>query len=200
MQIVAYVRVSSKTQDAASQRAAIEREATARGDAIGAWYSEKVSGKSLDRPELTRLRDDARHGRVQRVYIFRLDRLTRSGVADTFKVVDELRRAGVTLVSVSDNLTIKPGADDLTSEVLVFALSLAAKIERTAINERIAAARTRVESAGGAWGRPKAIDDATVSKARAMRESGATIRDVSIALKVKRSTIARALATSTRTA
>ena len=190
---VAYVRVSSKTQDAASQRAAIEREATARGDSIGAWYSEKVSGKSLDRPELARMREDARAGRLGKVYLFRLDRLTRSGVADTFKVVQEFRQAGATIVSVSDALTIKP-SEDVTSDVMIFALGLAAKIERTAINERISAARTRVESEGGAWGRPRAIDAATVSKARAMRAAGATVRDVSIALKVKRSTIARALA------
>ena len=81
--------------------------------------------------------------------MFRLDRLTRSGVADTFKVVDELRKAGVALVSVSDGLTIK-ATEDIVSDVMVFTLGLAAKIERrTAINEPISAARTRVEATGG---------------------------------------------------
>ena len=42
--VAAYVRVSSRAQDHATQRAAIEQAATARGDAIGAWYAEKVSG------------------------------------------------------------------------------------------------------------------------------------------------------------
>jgi DNA invertase Pin-like site-specific DNA recombinase len=192
MQITAYVRVSSKTQDASSQRAAIEREATARGDTVAAWYAEKVSGKSLDRPELARLREDVRQGRIARVYVFRLDRLSRSGVADTFKVVDELRRAGVTLVSVSDGVTIKP-ADDVTSDVMIFALGLAAKIERTAINERISAARQRVEREGGAWGRPPSVDARTITKARELRAAGRTVREIAMAVKVPRSTIARAL-------
>jgi DNA invertase Pin-like site-specific DNA recombinase len=192
MKVAAYIRVSSKTQDHASQRAAIEREAAARGDAIGAWYAEKVSGKTLDRPELARLREDARAGRVARVYVFRLDRLTRSSVADTFKVVDELRRAGVVLVCVSDNLTIKPG-EDVVSDVMIFALGLAAKIERTAINERISAARTRVEDAGGSWGRPARVKGDTLAKAFALQASGKTVREIAAALKVPRSTIGRAL-------
>jgi DNA invertase Pin-like site-specific DNA recombinase len=77
---------------------------------------------------------------------------------------------------------------------MVFALGLAAKIERTAINERIAAARVRVEAAGGSWGRPKSITPATLERARALRDKGRTFRAIALALKVKRSTIARALA------
>ena len=193
MQIVAYVRVSSKAQDSASQRDAIERAARTRGDTIAVWYAEKQSGKTLDRPELTRLRADARSGLVARVYLFRLDRLTRSGVADTFRVVDELRRAGSELVAVSDNLTIKPTQDDLTSEVLIFALSIAAKIERTAINERIASARTRIEATGGAWGRPARVKGDLLAQARALAANGRTVREIAAALKVPKSTIGRAL-------
>ena len=54
MTATAYLRVSSKTQDFPTQRAAIERAASARGDSIGTWYAEKKSGKSLTRPELDR--------------------------------------------------------------------------------------------------------------------------------------------------
>jgi DNA invertase Pin-like site-specific DNA recombinase len=194
MRIVAYLRVSSKAQDSASQRDAITRAALASGDVVAEWYSEKQSGKSLDRPELTRLRADARQGRIAKVYLFRLDRLTRSGVADTFRVVDELRKAGVCIVSVSDALTIKPTQDDLASEVLIFALSLASRIERTAINERIASARTRIEATGGAWGRPARVKGDVLAQAVALQRAGRSVREISVALKVPKSTIARALA------
>ncbi|MBI5544801.1 MAG: recombinase family protein, partial [Deltaproteobacteria bacterium] len=43
----AYVRVSSKAQDHATQRAAIDRAASARGDTITEWFAEKLSGKTL---------------------------------------------------------------------------------------------------------------------------------------------------------
>jgi DNA invertase Pin-like site-specific DNA recombinase len=191
---VAYVRVSSKAQTHALQVAAIEREAAARGDVVGAWYAETMSGKALARPELAALRDDAQQGRMRRVYVFKLDRLTRSGVADTFKVVDELRRAGVELVAVADNMTIKPGEGDVASDVMLFALGLAAKIERTAINDRIAAARTRIEAEGGRWGRPSRVPRIDLVGILTMREAGKTVRQIAVATKIPRSTVARAIA------
>jgi DNA invertase Pin-like site-specific DNA recombinase len=63
--------------------------------------------------------------------------------------------------------------------------------------ERIAIARKRIEAEGGHWGRPRVIDAATVVRARAMRGEGRTIREIATALRVKRSTLARALLSST---
>lgn len=191
---IGYLRVSSRAQDAASQRSAIEKAAAARGDTIKEWLGEKLSGKTLARPELERLRALARDGNVKTIYIFKLDRLTRSGVADTYRVVDELRRAGCTLVAVADNLTIRAGSDDIVSETLVFALALAARLERAAINDRIAAARERLEAEGRPWGRPPLLSDAERVRLRALREQGRSVRDIAMAMKVPRSTVARALA------
>ncbi len=192
--VVAYVRVSSRAQNDATQRIAIEGAAAARGDRIvGDWYAEKRSAKTTARAELVRLRADVRAGTVRKVYVFKLDRLVRTGVADTFAVVEELRRAGVTLVAVADNLTIVPDKEDVVSEVLVFALGLAAKMERTAINDRISAARDRVEASGGRWGRPSRVDRATRARARELQREGKTVREIARALKVPRSTIAREL-------
>src|SRR5256885_14430117 len=108
MESVAYVRVSSKAQDYRSQRAAIERAARARGDAVVRWYSEKLSGRTVVRPELEKLRQAARAGHVRRAYVYRLDRLTRSGIRDTFEVVEELRTAGSELVTVADGYSTGP--------------------------------------------------------------------------------------------
>jgi DNA invertase Pin-like site-specific DNA recombinase len=191
--IAAYVRVSSRAQTHETQVAAIERAATARGDAVATWYAEKRSGKTIARPELDRLRADVRTGKVSRLYVFKLDRVTRSGVADTYRVVEEIKRAGCELIAVADNLHLKPGADDIASEVFVFALSLAARLERTALNDRIAAARDRMEAQGRAWGRPRRMDDTAVARARRMRAEGRTVREIAVALKVPRSTVARAV-------
>ncbi len=180
------------------QRHAIEQAAAARGDTIGAWYAEKQSAKTNARAELRRLRDDVRTGVVRKVYVFKLDRLVRTGVADTFAVVDEVRRAGAVLVAVADNLTILPNKEDITSEVLVFAFSLAAKLERTAINDRIAAARDRIEAEGGRWGRPSRVDGPTRQRAAELKAEGKTVREIARTLHVPRSTIARAIASGPR--
>jgi hypothetical protein len=75
-----------------------------------------------------------------------------------------------------------PDKDDITSEVLVFALALAAKIERAGINDRISAARERVEAEGGRWGRPLRVGRADVARALTLRREGRSV-PISVALK-----------------
>jgi DNA invertase Pin-like site-specific DNA recombinase len=185
----AYVRVSSKAQTHDMQRHAIEQAARQRGDTIGEWYAERMSGKTLDRPELARLRADARLGKIGLLYVFKLDRLTRSGIRDTFEVVEELSAAGVKLVTVVDNFTL----DGPAADVILAVMAWAAKMERLAINERISAARERLEAKGKAWGRPPRMDDAQIEKARELRAAGRTLRSIAMALGVPKSTVAVAL-------
>lgn len=176
------------------QRAAIQRAASARGDTDVTWYAEKRSAKTMVRPELQRLRDDAKAGLVRRLYVFRLDRLSRSGIRDTFVLVEELRSHGVQLVTVGDNFSFEGPHADMVLAVMAWA----AQMERAAINERIAAARDRVEAEGGRWGRPSRVDAATRARARALHAKGKTVREIARALKVPRSTIARELKTTTK--
>jgi DNA invertase Pin-like site-specific DNA recombinase len=185
--VVAYLRVSSRAQDHATQRASIERAAKARGDNVKSWFSEKRSGKTLARPELDRLRAAARAGHVTKLYVFKLDRLTRSGIRDTFELIEELRSAGVELISVADGFAL----DGPAAEVILAVMAWAAKMERLAINERISAARERVEAEGRSWGRPRRMTARQEQEARRMRLEGRTVREVSVALKVPRSTVAR---------
>jgi len=198
--VVAYVRVSSKAQRFETQRDAIEREARSRGDGIDEWRAEKQSARTMDRPELSQLRGDVRAGRIRKLYVFKLDRLSRTGVADTFEVVKELRKAGVTLVAVADNLTVKPDSEDVASECYVFALGLAAKLERAAINDRIAAARCRMAAEGKPWGRRPTMSPELVDRARAMKAQGRSIRSIAMGLKVGRGVVWRALETSRKVA
>ncbi|MFT3915348.1 MAG: recombinase family protein [Anaeromyxobacteraceae bacterium] len=194
MNVAAYTRVSSKSQDLATQRDAIQRAATARGDTVVTWYCEKRSGKKLARPELDRVRAAIRVGEIRKLYVFKIDRLTRSGVADTYKIVDEIRQAGCELHIPGDNLVIKPvGTDDLASECIIFGLALGARVQRQAINDNIAAARERMEGEGQRWGRPPRLSFMQRSEVVARRDAGESIRKIAVALKVPRSTVARVL-------
>jgi DNA invertase Pin-like site-specific DNA recombinase len=121
------------------QRAAIERAARTRGDTIAGWYSDKQSARTIARPGLEKLRQAAREGRVPRLYVCRLDRLARSGIRDTFEVIEELRGHQCELITVADGFDLAGPA----AEVVLAVMAWAAKIERLAINERIAAARLR---------------------------------------------------------
>lgn len=151
-------------------------------------YAEKLSGKTLARPELDRLRADARAGKIRRLYVYRLDRLTRSGIRDTLEVVEELRAAGVDLVTIADGFDLNGPA----AEIILAVLAWAAKMERLAINERIAAARLRLEVEG----RPPRLDPKTRAAILERAKGGESIRDIARATRTPRSTVARALAAS----
>jgi DNA invertase Pin-like site-specific DNA recombinase len=190
MPVAAYLRVSSRSQTIETQRATIERVAKNRGDTIAEWFSETESGRKLDRPVLTRLRSCVREGAFSRVYVFRLDRLTRSGIRDTLAVVEEFQERGCQLVSIADPF-------DLTSPVapvIISVLAWAAEQERRAIGDRVHEARKRIEAKGGAWGRPRAaIPMAQLQRAASMVRDGRSIRSVAIQMGICRSTLIRNL-------
>src|SRR5712671_5886821 len=166
MSVAAYCRVSSRAQDLLTQRHAIDRAAKARGDTITDWRAEKRSGKLLARQELDRVHSDARAGLISKLYVYRLDRLTRSGIRDTLGVVSELRQNGCEVVSIADGFDLNGPA----AEIVLAVLSWASQMERLAINERISAARARGEAEGRKWGRPSRFDAAGLARVKALRE------------------------------
>ena len=92
---VAYVRVSTEEQNEARQ---IE---TLKKHSIEKWFTEKISGKSMDRPQLQAMLDYVREGDT--VYIHDFSRLARS-TKDLLEIVERLQSKGVHLVSNKENL------------------------------------------------------------------------------------------------
>ena len=93
-------------------------------------------------------------------------------------------------MSISDGFAL----DGPAAEVVLAVLAWAAKMERLAINERISAARDRMEGEGKAWGRPMRLSAADCARLRGLRKQGRSIREIAVAAKIPRSTVARALA------
>ena len=87
---VAYVRVSTEEQNEARQIEAL------RAHSIEKWFTEKISGKSMDRPQLQAMLDYVREGDT--VYIHDFSRLARS-TKDLLEIAK-----GVHLVSNKENL------------------------------------------------------------------------------------------------
>lgn len=166
------MRVSTAQQSEALQREAIQRAAAARGEPIDLWFSEKVSGKASARPELDAVRALARRGELSALWVFRLDRLAR-GAVFLVNVVHELRKHGVKLVSVNENVDF----DGPWGPSILAILGTAAEIELEALRDRTAAARKKAEAAGKRWGRPPS--DATGVQGQLLLqlvESGLTLR------------------------
>lgn len=101
---VAYVRVSSADQNEERQIEALKP----RG--IDRWYTEKVSAKDTNRPQLLAMLDFVREGDT--IYIHDLSRLARS-TKDLLSIVEMLNDKGVDLVSNKENIDSRTASGKL---------------------------------------------------------------------------------------
>jgi site-specific DNA recombinase len=192
MTVAAYLRVSSRSQNAKTQQDAIRLACKARGCPIVThWYFEAQSGKTRDRPELKVLLEDARQGKFTILWVFRLDRLTRSGIRDTLNLLEELKACGCQVISVADGFAL----DGPMSDVILAVIAWAAQMERAATGDRIAAARVRVEASGRTWGRPNRVltPDQKVA-IHSLHANNVPIRMIAQKVNVPKSTVQRFMA------
>ena len=132
-----YARVSSDHQAQAqtidSQVAAL-RERIHHDDAVlnpaHEFIDAGYSGSTLIRPALEQLRDAVATGEIERVYVYAPDRLARK-YAYQVLLVDEFKRAGVTLVCLNHALGQSP-----EDELLLQMQGMIAEYERAQILER----------------------------------------------------------------
>lgn len=92
---IAYVRVSTAEQNEERQIEALEKFN------INKWFTEKVSGKDTNRPQLQKMLEYVREGDT--IYIHDFSRLARS-TKDLLEIVEKLTADGVTLVSNKENI------------------------------------------------------------------------------------------------
>lgn len=118
MFVRAYLRASTKEQDAARARADLEAFASDRGLTIATTYLENESGASLQRPELFRLLADSRPGDV--LLVEQVDRLSRLNAADWERLRAEIRQRQVRVVALDLPTSwqlAKAHSDDFTARM-----------------------------------------------------------------------------------
>lgn len=98
MFIRAYLRASTKEQDASRAKSDLQRFADERGLRIAATYTENESGASLKRPELFRLLADCQPGDV--LLVEQVDRLSRLNADDWEKLKAEIAAKRVRVVAL----------------------------------------------------------------------------------------------------
>lgn len=120
---IAYVRVSTVEQNEARQIEALKQYD------IEKWFSEKVSAKDTNRPELKQMLDFAREGDT--VYIHDFSRLARS-TKDLLDITEQLQAKGIHLVSSKENIdTSTP-----TGKLMLTMIAAINEFERTNLLER----------------------------------------------------------------
>ena len=136
-----YARQSVDRADSLSIESQIELCAREAGGGCAVYADRGYSGKNTDRPAFRRLMEDVAAGRVARVIVYRLDRISRS-VLDFAGMIDEFRRCGVSFSSTVEKFdTASPIGNAMLMLVMIFA-----QLERETIQQRVAdayAARSR---------------------------------------------------------
>jgi DNA invertase Pin-like site-specific DNA recombinase len=144
-----YCRVSSRDQSHASQTPELERWAEAHAGAVK-WFRDKFTGRTMNRPGMDDLLEQLRAGRLERIVVWRLDRLGRTtkGLCQLF---DELTERSVDLVSIKDGFSLSSPAGRLHARIL----ASVAEYETEVRAERVAAGQAVARRNGKKWGGSK---------------------------------------------
>ena len=179
--LVGYARVSSADQNLDRQL-----EVLSRADKI---FTEKISGSSRERPELTRMLEYVREGDT--VLVKSPDRLARS-TTDLLALVEQLRAKDVQIEFI-DNPALN--TDTPQGEFMLTVLAAMAQLERATIRERQAEG-IAIAKKKGTYARTKRLTPEQIAEARERVEAGVAHARVARELGVSRTTLYAALSGS----
>lgn len=197
MLIRAYLRASTKDQDASRAKDDLLRFVEERGLKIAATYLENESGASLKRPELFRLLGDCHPGDV--LLVEQVDRLSRLNAEDWDRLKTEIRTRRVRVVALdlpTSWMLADGNKDDIQSRMLDaingMMLDMLAAIARKDYEDRRRRQAQGIAKAKGDGlyrGRPE--DTERNAAIRKMLDSGMSWNSIVAATGCSRSTLSR---------
>jgi DNA invertase Pin-like site-specific DNA recombinase len=154
MRTVAYVRISTGSQDLDGQRLAILNYAQRQGLTVDTFVESRVSSRhtALKRG-LCIVLDQVHAGDL--ILVSELSRLGRS-VGQIIQLVDRLLKQQVRLVAIKENIELN-SAQDIRTKVMITMFGLFAEIERDLIAERTKEGLAAARAKGRRLGRPKGV-------------------------------------------
>jgi len=159
-----YARQSVEKKNSISIEGQIELCQRSAGKELRIYQDRGYSGKNTERPAFRELLRDIRAGKIGKLYVYRLDRFSRS-VADFGNLWETLRENNVEFVSVSENFdTSTPMGRAMLHIIMVFA-----QLERETTAERVKDNYYRRASLGAWPGGPAPYG---YSNARTTNEDG----------------------------
>lgn len=175
-QKIGYIRVSSSDQNTERQLDGIMLDRT---------FTDKVSGKSTDRPQLQEMMRFVRDGDY--LLVHSMDRLARN-LIDLRQIVQDLTGRGVRITFVKEGLTFN-GEDAAMSVLLLSVMGAVAEFERAILRERQAEGIRIAKMKGVYKGRKMALTDAQVEEIRQKIAAGIPKTRIAREYKCSRETI-----------
>lgn len=179
-QRIGYIRVSSEDQNTDRQL---------DGLALDELFTDKVSGKSTDRPALQEMQRHIRKG--DQLFVHSMDRLARN-LVDLRSMVKDLTNRGVKVHFVKESLTFS-GDDSAMSVLLLSVMGAVAEFERSIIRERQSEGIRIAKQKGVYKGRKASLTNDQVIEVRKKIEAGVPKAVVARECKCSRETLYRYL-------
>lgn len=181
-QRVGYIRVSTEDQNTDRQLEGVDLDKV---------FTDKISGKDTNRPDLQRMLEFIREGDI--VIIHSMDRLARN-LDDLRRMVKDLTSKGIKVQFVKENL-IFTGEDSPMSNLLLSLLGAVAEFERALIRERQKEGIAAAKKNGVYGGRKKVLQPNQVVELK--RRAGAGEKRAALAreLGISRETLYQYLRT-----
>jgi DNA invertase Pin-like site-specific DNA recombinase len=152
-QRIGYIRVSSFDQNPERQLEQVPLDRV---------FTDKASGKDMQRPELDRLLAFVREGDT--VVVHSMDRLARN-LDDLRRLVQTLTKRGVAVQFLKENMTFT-GEDTPMANLMLSVMGAFAEFERALIKERQREGIALAKQRGVYTGRKRALSPAQVAELR----------------------------------
>lgn len=175
-QRIGYIRTSTVDQNNARQLDGLTLDRT---------FSDQLSGKDRNRPQLTEMLRFAREGDT--VVVHSMDRLARN-LDDLRRIVRELTDRGVAVEFVKERLVFT-GEDSPMSNLLLSVMGAFAEFERQLIRERQREGIVLAKLRGAFKGRKRALSEADVAELKRRLASGEKKAVVARAFNISRETL-----------
>ena len=190
---IGYVRVSTGKQVESglgleAQRTAIQTEAAARGWELELIEDQGVSGKSLQRPGITRALDLLDRGEYDVLLVSKLDRIARS-VIDGANLMRRAEDAGWSVVALDMNIDMTTPA----GKFMVNSIFNMAEFERALISQRTTSAlKAKVDRGEKLPGGKTQLPDSTIRLILSARAAGQSMAGIARQLEADAVPTARA--------
>ncbi|WP_409259746.1 recombinase family protein [Pseudomonas sp. KCJK9009] len=181
---IGYIRVSTADQNTDRQL---------DGITLDKRFEDKLSGSTIDRPQLLAMIEWVREGDV--VHVHSIDRLARS-MADLLQLVASLNAKGVHIHFHKESMLFT-GEDSPMQKLMLNMMGSFAQFEREVMKERQREGIAKAKEKGVYKGRTKTIDDSAIL---ALLAEGKTVRATATELGINPSTVQRAKKAAQQTA
>jgi DNA invertase Pin-like site-specific DNA recombinase len=190
-----YPRVSSNKQDTRSQELDLKAWATAEEDKgeVVRWYRDKATGANFDRPGWKKLEEDLVTGKITRLVVWRLDRLSRTA-GETIRLLDALEAGGVGFLSLRDGFDPSTPSGRLQRNILCSVAQFETEVRRERQMAGIAAAKANGKTWGGRkTGTRISLTEEKEALCRKLKAQGTKVAEIARALGIARKTVYVAL-------